>query len=104
MLSVFLADFKIALHFKLAIANEKSSESYDEAQCIYIPQLDPSRDKALMEMLPDYLVDEITFPRPHALKFLCPSCEGIDRKAVLMLSAREAWSLRAAGTGRVRLL
>jgi hypothetical protein len=58
-----------ALHFKLAAANEKSAESYDDAQCSYIPQLDPSRDKALMELLPDYLVDEITFPRPQAAKF-----------------------------------
>ncbi|KAG4433014.1 hypothetical protein IFR05_011497 [Cadophora sp. M221] len=57
------------LHFKLAAANEKSAESYEDAQCSYIPQLDPSRDKALMELLPDYLVDEITFPRPQAAKF-----------------------------------
>ncbi|TVY83866.1 Monopolin complex subunit [Lachnellula suecica] len=57
------------LHFKLAVANEKSAESYDDAQCNYIPQLDPSRDKDLMDLLPDYLVDEITFPRPQAAKF-----------------------------------
>ncbi|KAL5316454.1 hypothetical protein ACEPPN_015502 [Leptodophora sp. 'Broadleaf-Isolate-01'] len=57
------------LHFKLAAANEKSAESYEDTQCSYIPQLDPSRDKALMELLPDYLVDEITFPRPQAAKF-----------------------------------
>lgn len=59
----------LALHFKLAAANEKSAESYEDTQCSYIPQLDPSRDKALMELLPDYLVDEITFPRPQAAKF-----------------------------------
>jgi hypothetical protein len=59
----------IALHFKLTAANEKATESYDDAQCQYIPQLDPSRDKALMEILPDYLVDQISFPRPQAAKF-----------------------------------
>lgn len=59
----------VALHFKLAVANEKTAESYDDAQCQYVPQLDPSRDKALMELLPDYLVEEITFPRPQAAKF-----------------------------------
>jgi hypothetical protein len=59
----------IALHFKLAAGNEKSADSYDDVQCSYIPQLDPSRDRALMELLPDYLVDEITFPRPQAAKF-----------------------------------
>jgi hypothetical protein len=58
-----------ALHFKLAVANEKSGDSYDDAQCQYVPQLDPSRDKALTELLPDYLVEEITFPRPQAARF-----------------------------------
>ncbi|KAI9736075.1 MAG: hypothetical protein M1818_006251 [Claussenomyces sp. TS43310] len=57
------------LHFKLAVANDKVSESYDDAQCVYVPQLDPSRDRELIGMLPDYLVEEITFPRPHAAKF-----------------------------------
>jgi hypothetical protein len=51
------------------VANEKIAESYDDAHCIYIPQLDPNRDKALMEVLPEYLAEEITFPRPHAAKF-----------------------------------
>ncbi|KAG9243406.1 chromosome segregation protein Csm1/Pcs1-domain-containing protein [Calycina marina] len=57
------------LHFKLAITNEKSAESYDDAQCSYVPQLDPSRDSALIELLPDYLIEEITFPRPQAARF-----------------------------------
>lgn len=60
---------KIALHFKLAVANDKSAETYDEAQCQYVPQLDPSRDEALIELLPDYLIEEITFPRPQAARF-----------------------------------
>ncbi|EOO01420.1 putative chromosome segregation protein [Phaeoacremonium minimum UCRPA7] len=57
------------LHFKLAIANENSSEGYDDAQFMYMPQLDPKRDEDLIEMLPDYLVEEISFPRLHAAKF-----------------------------------
>ncbi|EKD19778.1 uncharacterized protein L3040_001877 [Drepanopeziza brunnea f. sp. 'multigermtubi'] len=68
------------LHFKLATANEKSSESYDDAQCNYIPQLDPSRDKDLMELLPDYLVDEITFPRPQAAKFYARVVKALTEK------------------------
>lgn len=68
------------LHFKLAAANEKSSESYDDAQCNYVPQLDPSRDKALMELLPDYLVDEITFPRQHAAKFYARVVKALTEK------------------------
>ncbi|KAL2061678.1 hypothetical protein VTL71DRAFT_7055 [Oculimacula yallundae] len=70
------------LHFKLAAANEKSAESYEDAQCSYIPQLDPSRDKALMEMLPDYLVDEITFPRPQAAKFYARVGKALTEKPV----------------------
>lgn len=58
-----------ALHFKLAVANDKSADSYEDAHCQYVPQLDPSRDRALMEILPDYLVEEITFPRPQAARF-----------------------------------
>ena len=36
---------------------------------MYMPQLDPKRDEELIEMLPDYLVEEISFPRLHAAKF-----------------------------------
>ncbi|KAG0649182.1 hypothetical protein D0Z07_4206 [Hyphodiscus hymeniophilus] len=57
-----------ALHFKLAVTNDKN-ESYDDATCSYVPQLDPSRDKDLIELLPDYLVEEISFPRPQAARF-----------------------------------
>lgn len=34
-----------------------------------MPQLDPGRDRDLIDLLPDYLVEEITFPRAHAAKF-----------------------------------
>ncbi|KAI1003975.1 hypothetical protein K3495_g4236 [Podosphaera aphanis] len=57
------------LHFKLATGNEKSADSYDDIQCSYTPLLDPSRDKALIEILPDYLAEDITFPRPYTAKF-----------------------------------
>jgi len=65
----YLLTLDTALHFKLAVANEKSAESYEDAQCQYVPQLDPGRDKTLMGLLPDYLVEEITFPRPQAARF-----------------------------------
>ena len=57
-----------SLHFKLCIDDEASSDGED-AQFVYTPQLDPSRDAALVEMLPDYLVEEISFPRMQAAKF-----------------------------------
>ncbi|EPE08335.1 chromosome segregation protein [Ophiostoma piceae UAMH 11346] len=57
-----------SLHFKLCIDDEASTDGED-AQFVYTPQLDPSRDAALVEMLPDYLVEEISFPRMQAAKF-----------------------------------
>ncbi|PMD50355.1 uncharacterized protein K444DRAFT_266718 [Hyaloscypha bicolor E] len=69
------------LHFKLAAGNEKSADSYDDVQCSYIPQLDSSRDRALMELLPDYLEDEITFPRPQAANFYARVAKALTDKA-----------------------
>jgi hypothetical protein len=59
-----------ALHFKLALeAGEDGSDHYNNAQFTYRPQLDVDRDGDLMQMLPDYLVEEITFPRTQASRF-----------------------------------
>ncbi|KAI1853103.1 hypothetical protein JX265_011384 [Neoarthrinium moseri] len=57
------------LHFKLILFREEKTDDLDEVQVMYLPQLDESRDKDLLEILPDYLTEEITFPRPHAAKF-----------------------------------
>ncbi|WQF80065.1 Putative monopolin complex subunit Csm1/Pcs1, csm1/Pcs1 domain superfamily [Colletotrichum destructivum] len=57
------------LHFKLEVESESSGENYEEAHFTYKPQLDSNRDRDLIDMLPDFLVEEITFPRPHAAKF-----------------------------------
>ncbi|KAI0025539.1 chromosome segregation protein Csm1/Pcs1-domain-containing protein [Xylariomycetidae sp. FL0641] len=58
------------LHFKLAIDVEGSEDKYSsDAQFMYLPQLDAARDSELIDTLPDYLVEEITFPRLHAAKF-----------------------------------
>lgn len=59
----------LALHFKLALESAEYADSYEEAQFTYRPQLDESRDEELIDILPDYLIEEITFPRPHASKF-----------------------------------
>ncbi|KAI0532566.1 chromosome segregation protein Csm1/Pcs1-domain-containing protein [Xylaria digitata] len=57
------------LHFKLAIRIDGSSDKFEDAQFMYMPQLDAARDAELIDTLPDYLVEEITFPRLHAAKF-----------------------------------
>lgn len=59
----------VALHFKLCIETDMTGDGFEEAQITYQPQLDANRDRTLMELLPDYLTEEITFPRPHAAKF-----------------------------------
>lgn len=58
-----------ALHFKLSVGIDGSSDKFEDARFMYMPQLDAARDEELIETLPDYLVEEITFPRLHAAKF-----------------------------------
>ncbi|KAL0944199.1 chromosome segregation protein [Colletotrichum truncatum] len=57
------------LHFKLEVETENSEDSYEEAHFTYKPQLDSNRDRDLIDLLPDFLVEEIEFSRPHAAKF-----------------------------------
>lgn len=57
-----------ALHFKLAVPNEKNALD-DQAECHYIPMLDPSRDQSLKELLPEYLWDEISFQAKYVEAF-----------------------------------
>lgn len=47
---------------------------------MYKPQLDDRRDNELIELLPDYLVEEITFPRPHAAKFYSRVLKSLTEK------------------------
>ena len=68
----------LALHFKL----ETSPETSEEAQFNYVPQLDHSRDKDMMELLPDYLVGEITFPRNQAARFYSRVVKALTEKVV----------------------
>ncbi|ETS83314.1 hypothetical protein PFICI_05190 [Pestalotiopsis fici W106-1] len=57
------------LHFKLSVTPDDQSDDLDEVQFMYMPQLDEDRDSDLLDILPDYLTEEITFPRTHAAKF-----------------------------------
>ncbi|KEY70849.1 hypothetical protein S7711_00694 [Stachybotrys chartarum IBT 7711] len=57
------------LHFKLALDTLEASDSYEDVQFTYRPQLKEDRDGDLLDVLPDYLVEEITFPRTQASKF-----------------------------------
>lgn len=61
----------VALHFKLAVANDSDGKgsSYEDTEFQYTPRLDSNRDRDLLELLPDYLSEEITFSRMNAAKF-----------------------------------
>lgn len=59
-----------ALHFKLAVANDNDSKiHYEDATFLYTPRLDGNRDRDLLELLPDYLSEEIAFSRVNAARF-----------------------------------
>ncbi|ESZ89644.1 hypothetical protein SBOR_9969 [Sclerotinia borealis F-4128] len=68
------------LHFKLGVEIEANGD----ADCRYTPLLDPSRDRPLLELLPDYLVDEIEFPRPQAARFYARITRALTEKPASM--------------------
>lgn len=70
----------LALHFQLSIADE---DSYEDAQFFYTPQLDEKRDGDLLDLLPDYLTDEIEFPRHQVAKFYEKILDAMTRKIEL---------------------
>lgn len=70
-----------ALHFKLALERGGRMGNYEDVQLTYKPQLDADRDSELMELLPDYLVEEITFPRSHASKFYSRVIKSLSERA-----------------------
>ncbi|KAI9647147.1 hypothetical protein NHQ30_003530 [Ciborinia camelliae] len=70
------------LHFKLGVESEAMADG--DPDCRYTPLLDPSRDKPLLELLPDYLVDEIEFPRPQAARFYARITRALTEKPASM--------------------
>jgi len=70
----------IALHFHLTVA--AGTESYEDTEFIYQPLLNDQRDKELLDLLPDYLTEEICFPRGQAAKFYCKVVDSMSKKIV----------------------
>lgn len=52
-----------------ADAGQMQLKSYEDAEFTFTPFLDSNRDRDLLEILPDYLTEEICFPRSNAAKF-----------------------------------
>jgi len=80
-----------ALHFHLTINNDSTSVnpktpsglSYEDAEFAYEPFFDEDRDRDLIDILPDYLTEEICFPRNHAVKFYTKVVDSMTKKIVI---------------------
>lgn len=74
---------KPALHFKLTIANDIDAKAnYENTTFLYTPRLDSHRDRDLLELLPDYLGEEIAFSRVNAAKFYGRVMETLTKRRV----------------------
>ncbi|KAF2464479.1 uncharacterized protein BDR25DRAFT_242357 [Lindgomyces ingoldianus] len=69
------------LHFHLSVAAD--GDNYDDTEFGYSPLLDENRDKDLLDILPDYLTEEIAFPRCHASKFYMKVVDCMTKKVVI---------------------
>ncbi|ROT34822.1 hypothetical protein SODALDRAFT_329435 [Sodiomyces alkalinus F11] len=68
------------LRFRLTAGVKGCDTDYEDAQFTYMPQLDAERDKELTSVLPDYLIEDITFPRSQAGKFFSRISQSLNRK------------------------
>jgi hypothetical protein len=58
-------------------------DNYDDTEFAYTPLLDDNRDRDLLDALPDYLTEEIAFPRSHAARFYMKVVETMSKKVVI---------------------
>lgn len=54
--------------------------SFEKMEFLYTPLLDASRDKDMIELLPYYLKEDITFSRHHAAKFYSRVVDALTKK------------------------
>jgi len=62
-------DSHTALHFKLSVPSDASSDNFENAETLYTPHLNENRDHDLIDILPDFLVEPISFARKDTGKF-----------------------------------
>lgn len=76
-----------ALHFHLSIppvpTNADGTANFDDAEFAYTPLLDEKNDRDLLDVLPDYLTEEICFPRSSAAKFYAKVLDCMTKKVVI---------------------
>ena len=77
-----------ALRFHLSVSHPDAKgaatpgTSYEEEEFAYAPLLDERNDQQLLEILPDYLTEEIVFPRPSAARFYQKVIDSMSKKYV----------------------
>ncbi|OCL10480.1 hypothetical protein AOQ84DRAFT_289183 [Glonium stellatum] len=72
------------LHFHLAVSSPDADKpAYEDAEFAYTPLLDENRDRDLLDILPDYLTEEICFPRSHAAKFYAKVVDCMTKRIVV---------------------
>lgn len=89
--AAMLTERPSALQFHLSVGNDATTPnpktpsglSHEEAEFAYEPVLDESRDRELLELLPDYLSEEICFPRNHAQRFYGKVVESMTKRIVV---------------------
>ncbi|KAF9693958.1 hypothetical protein EKO04_008058 [Ascochyta lentis] len=69
------------LHFHLTVS--EGGSSYADTEFVYQPLLDEQRDRELLDLLPDYLTEEICFPRAHAARFFSKVVDSMSKRIVL---------------------
>ena len=57
-----------------------ANAGYDDTEFGYVPLFDEKNDPELMQSLPDYLCEEISFPRAQAAKFHAKIVESMSRR------------------------
>lgn len=48
---------------------DAKSTSFEETEFLYTPMLDVNRDREMIDLMPSYLTEDITFARQNAAKF-----------------------------------
>jgi hypothetical protein len=80
-----------ALHFHLSVSHLPPASTtpggpggYDDIDFAYTPLLDEKNDKDLLEILPDYLTEEICFPRGSAARFYAKVGDCMNRRVEIV--------------------
>lgn len=81
----------VALRFHLSISHLPPAPTtpgvpvgYDDMEFAYTPLLDEKNDKDLLEILPDYLTEEICFPRNNAARFYAKVSDCMSRRVEIV--------------------